>query len=132
MSNRAKLGVWLGLPLFIIIFGSIITFILICKRSRQLRRRPLLNDYNECKAELPGNKLGIDSGEKYAGKPELDGVGIVELDNTRPPAELNISIQYAELDDMSIEMSLLGNQPVGIRRVGAKRISPAQRAARQR
>jgi hypothetical protein len=60
--------------------------------------------------------LSIYGVEKYVGKAELDGAGKVELDSTVPPAEPDTFVRHAELDDVSIETSLLDGQPVGIRR----------------
>jgi hypothetical protein len=124
LSNGAKIGIWIGLPIFVIIIGTMITFILIRGRGRQARHWSLSDYYDEYKAELPGNKSGISGGQKYAGKAELDSTRQpAELDSTGQLVELDISVRHAELEDTSPERSIFDSHYVGIRHSAAKRIS---------
>lgn len=104
LSNGAKIGIGIGVPLLVIIVGIILAFILIRRRRRHTSRQPAPDEtrktpdgYDEFKAELPGNKPGTSGGERYAGK-----------------AELEVTVKPSELEDPTTAWPLPFGTPVNI------------------
>jgi hypothetical protein len=114
LSNGAKIGIGIGVPLVVILLGIIVAFVLIRRRRQRTSQQAPTNEntpkdtsgYDEHKAELPGNMPGTSGGERYIGKAELDDtVKSSELEDTNNdwplPSHSGINVTNTDVDTIS-------------------------------
>ncbi len=114
LSNGAKIGIGVGVPLVVIFLTTIFAFIVIRRRRKRPNQQQLFTEdipkppdgYDEHKAELPGNKPGASGGERYTRKAELPViVKPSELEETNMewplPSHHGLSIAPTDLDTTS-------------------------------